>query len=105
LVVLVKKACVAAAGGGRVALRVTAGPDAVDFAVSDRGAGMDAETAERACEPFFTTKAPGEGMGLGLFLVRTFVERMRGRMEIDSMPGRGTTVVLRIPSAGKAVDA
>jgi two-component system sensor histidine kinase RegB len=103
LAVLVKNACEADADGGKVALRVNREQDVVKFMVSDRGAGMDAETAERACEPFFTTKSPGEGMGLGLFLVKTFVERVHGRMEIESVQGEGTTVCLAIPPAGEGL--
>ena len=65
--------------------------------VRDNGCGMPPEVAARAGEPFFTTKGPGRGMGLGLFLVRTFAERLRGHLRIDSAPGRGTEVEMRLP--------
>jgi two-component system sensor histidine kinase RegB len=57
----------------------------------------------RIGEPFFTTKEPGKGMGLGTFLVRTFAERLGGRLSFDSVAGRGTTVTLELPvsAAGK----
>jgi len=55
---------------------------------------MDDATAQRAVEPFFTTKPAGQGMGLGLFLARTIAERTGGRLDIDSEPGQGTTVTL-----------
>ncbi|MDR1304579.1 MAG: ATP-binding protein [Verrucomicrobiales bacterium] len=98
LAVLVKNACEADPGGGPVRLRVTAAAGGrLRFTVSDRGVGMDAETVERACEPFFTTKPAGQGMGLGLFLVRTLVARVHGDLSIDSAPGRGTTVNLEMP--------
>jgi two-component system sensor histidine kinase RegB len=74
------------------------GADCV-FEVQDQGPGMDSAVAARAGEPFFTTKVPGEGMGLGLFLARTTAEQLGGRMEIDSQPGRGTRVRLMIPCA------
>ena len=71
---------------------------AVRITVRDRGTGMDEETLRRATEPFFTTKDPGRGMGLGLFLVRLVAERNGGRLRLDSTAGRGTTAVLELPS-------
>lgn len=62
--------------------------------VVDQGPGMDPATAARAVEPFFTTRPAGHGMGLGLFLARTVVERTGGRLQIDTQPNQGTTVTL-----------
>jgi two-component system, sensor histidine kinase RegB len=70
--------------------------------VRDRGSGMAPAVLARAGEPFFTTKAPGRGMGLGLFLTRAVVERLGGQFRIDSDPGRGTTAVLELPLAAPA---
>jgi two-component system sensor histidine kinase RegB len=67
------------------------------IAVRDFGSGMSSDVLARAGEPFFTTKAPGEGMGLGLFLTRVVVERAGGNMLLDSAPGRGTTATLILP--------
>jgi len=67
--------------------------------VVDRGPGMSEATARRAAEPFFTTKDPGRGMGLGLFLVRMVAEKSEGGFSITSEPGRGTTVTLDLPLA------
>jgi two-component system, sensor histidine kinase RegB len=64
------------------------------FTVHDRGTGMDEETRQRAAEPFFTTKEPGKGLGLGLFLARSAAERFGGELVIESQPGRGSTVRL-----------
>jgi two-component system sensor histidine kinase RegB len=72
------------------------GADCV-FEVQDQGSGMDAAVAARAGEPFFTTKVPGEGMGLGLFLARATAEQLGGHLEIASQVGRGTRVRLLIP--------
>ncbi|SDU16804.1 two-component system, sensor histidine kinase RegB [Verrucomicrobium sp. GAS474] len=69
----------------------------VSFIVRDEGCGMDVETVRRVGEPFFTTKAPGLGMGLGLFLVRAFAEKARGTFRVESVRGQGTAVFLSIP--------
>jgi two-component system sensor histidine kinase RegB len=58
---------------------------------------MPANVLRRIAEPFFTTKEPGKGMGLGTFLVRTFAESLGGRVMFDSIPGEGTTVTLELP--------
>ncbi|MCX8072946.1 MAG: ATP-binding protein [Candidatus Binatia bacterium] len=65
--------------------------------VRDHGHGMPAEVLARAGEPFFTTKPPGEGIGLGLFLTRTLVEQMGGQLELESEEGRGTTARILVP--------
>jgi len=63
---------------------------------------MSAELLARAGEPFFTTRAPGKGMGLGLFLTRTLLDRLGGRLELASTPGVGTTAVILLPLAQAA---
>lgn len=65
--------------------------------VKDQGEGMPANVLRRIAEPFFTTKEPGKGMGLGTFLARTFAESLGGRVQFDSIPGEGTTVMLELP--------
>ncbi len=94
---VVKNALDASAAPLRVELRVEALTDRVQVDVRDRGAGMSDETIARATDPFFTTKEPGKGMGLGLFLTRMVVERLDGRMRFHSVEGSGTTVRVVIP--------
>ena len=66
--------------------------------VIDHGRGMDEAEAARAGEPFFSTKPAGAGLGLGLFLVRAFVDQMGGTLRLRSAPGAGTSVVLELPA-------
>ncbi|MEZ4400348.1 MAG: ATP-binding protein [Kofleriaceae bacterium] len=72
--------------------------------VADRGRGMPAEVLARIGEPFFTTKPPGRGMGLGLFLARAVFESIGGAMAIDSREGLGTrlTVTMPVDAAARA---
>lgn len=69
----------------------------VMLAVSDNGEGMSADTKARAIEPFFTTKEPGRGTGLGLSQVYGFARQSGGQLEIDSVVGRGTTMRIFLP--------
>ena len=73
--------------------------DYVRLSVIDNGEGMTPEVLRRAQEPFFSTKAEGKGVGLGLSGVRTFVERAGGFLAIESREGMGTTVSLHLPRA------
>jgi signal transduction histidine kinase len=66
--------------------------------VRDTGCGMPEETLEHAFEPFFTTKAVGDGTGLGLFLSREIVSSHGGTLTIESVMGKGTMVVIALPS-------
>jgi signal transduction histidine kinase len=77
----------------------------VTVAVSDTGAGIPESVRDRVFTPFFTTKAPGEGMGLGLFLTRTVLERIGGKLSLSSSPGQGTRATVQVPLARREADA
>ncbi|MEP6731770.1 MAG: PAS domain-containing protein [bacterium] len=93
---LVQNALDAMTGGGTLRIRTDVEANEVSVAVTDTGVGMSAEVRERAFEPFFTTKGVN-GTGLGLAEVYGIARRHRGRAEIESAPGQGTTVRLVFP--------
>ena len=78
--------------------------EAVTIAVRDSGEGMPPEIVQRVTEPFFTTKAPGSGTGLGLAMVHGFIGQSGGAMQIDSRVGAGTTITLYLPLNTAAID-
>jgi two-component system sensor histidine kinase RegB len=72
----------------------------VEFEVVDRGSGLAPEARVHAGEPFFTTKPTGQGMGLGLFLVKLLAGRLNGQFELLPGVGGGTRALLRLPAHG-----
>jgi two-component system, sensor histidine kinase RegB len=97
--ILINNALAASPPGLPVEVGLDVADNALSFIVRDRGNGMDPETLKRAGEPFYTTKQAGEGLGLGLFLVRMFCESAGGHLGISSTPGGGTTATLMLPAA------
>jgi len=97
LTALVKNALDASADDESVSLVSERTATTVRFTVKDSGQGMGPDILKRLGEPFFTTKAPGSGMGLGIFLVREYAERLEGNLMVESETGTGTTAVLELP--------
>ncbi len=120
LVNLLTNALAATGTEGRVMVAVTMRPSSADereraactgrsdldtmatIVVSDSGCGMPREDVERACQPFFTTKAIGSGTGLGLFLSRETVVAHGGQLTLESELGTGTTVTVVLPGMPSA---
>jgi signal transduction histidine kinase len=87
--------------GGRMRIWATAveGESFVRIGITDEGVGMTEEVRLRVLDPFFTTKTRSLSTGLGLWSAHGVVTSAGGSMEIDSAPGKGTTVVLTLPTA------
>jgi signal transduction histidine kinase len=83
--------------GGRLTIQVTEAEGDVELVVADTGTGMSEETQAKAFDPFFTTKPFGSGTGLGLATVYGIVSQAGGTVSLDSVPDRGTRVVVRLP--------
>ncbi|NJC34591.1 PAS domain S-box-containing protein [Sphingomonas jejuensis] len=84
---------------GDASSRELAPGDYITIEIRDHGEGMPDHVVERAIEPFFTTKQTGKGTGLGLAMASGFVQQSRGRLEIESEVGSGTTVRMLFPVA------
>jgi two-component system NtrC family sensor kinase len=97
LVNLLLNACDACSRGGHVTLAVSASLRAVTFAVEDDGVGISAASAQRATEPFFSTKAPEDGTGLGLVIAQEIIGHHHGTLELLPLPEKGTRARVEIP--------
>lgn len=83
--------------------------DYVRLVVRDNGIGMSQDVRSKALDPFFTTKPPGQGTGLGLSTAFGFIRQSGGYMDIDTAPGKGTTITILLPrssgNGGTAAEA
>ncbi len=82
---------------GRVRVESMIESDQLNLIVYDEGQGMTGEVLERAGDPFFTTKEPGRGIGLGLFLTKNVISQLGGSLDFQSSPGLGTRATVRLP--------
>jgi signal transduction histidine kinase len=88
-------------GQGTITVRTRTGPTPTDGAiveVSDTGHGIARPELSKIFEPFYTTKAPGRGTGLGLAICYGIVQDHRGRIEVDSVVGKGSTFRVLLPT-------
>ena len=83
-----------------VSLEASLNPDppyALSIEVSDNGSGIQEDTLKRIFDPLFTTKGPNEGTGLGLYICHNLAEGLGGKIDVQSIPGQGSTFRLMLP--------
>ena len=97
LINMVTNGLQAVARGGTVELVITGNETDAIAVVTDNGPGIPPENLERIFEPFFTTKPPGEGTGLGLSVSRGIIEKLGGRIEVESKLGAGAVFKVILP--------
>jgi PAS domain S-box-containing protein len=87
--------------GGRLTIATCHTARHVQVTITDTGVGMPEAVKQRIFEPFYTTKAEGQGTGLGLAMTYSIVHRHGGEIHVDSEPGKGTTFILTFPIASE----
>ena len=97
LINLITNAVHATGTGGKISIILENKGDDVALTVRDTGQGIPRENLKKIFEPFFSTKPPGEGTGLGLFVCRSIIEKLGGEMEVESKIGHGTSFCIRLP--------
>jgi len=90
--------------GGELTLATECEDSTVRVEVSDNGVGIPPEHLSKIFDPFFTTKATSRGTGLGLAVTYGLIREHSGKIQVESVPGRGTTFRLEFPMARKAVN-
>jgi signal transduction histidine kinase len=100
---LIKNACDASSDGQEIVIRLanarlSSGEAAVEITVTDQGTGINPTDLQRVFEPFYSTKAVGEGTGLGLTISQRIVSAHGGELHISSPPGNGTRVTVLLPA-------
>ena len=94
---LIRNARDAMAQGGRLAISARANDGVVEISVADTGVGIEAKDLARIMEPLYSTKA--RGLGLGLAITRSIVEKNQGSLRVTSEPGRGSTFTIRLTAS------
>lgn len=89
-------------GAGMIAIKCFAEKDQVVVTISDTGAGIPEEIQKDIFTPFFTTKPPGKGTGMGLAVVHGIIEEHGGTISLKSVPGKGTRFEIRLPQESAA---
>ena len=97
LINLLTNAIHATGSGGKITITLKSVGKEVALTVKDTGQGIPKENLKRIFEPFFSTKSPGQGTGLGLFVTRSIIEKLGGTIEVESQLGHGTSFQIKLP--------
>ena len=98
---LIRNAAQAMGEKGKITITAASDDHRTRVEIEDTGPGIPPDKLEQIFNPFYTTKEPGKGTGLGLFIVRQIVERNHGKISVKSKVGEGTTFTLEFPAAAK----
>lgn len=99
---LITNAAQAIADEGSITVRTTHDGDSIRIEISDTGSGIPADTLPHIFDSYFTTKAKGEGTGLGLPIARDIVRSHGGEIAVETAEGRGTTFTITLPLVARA---
>jgi len=94
---LILNACQAMPEGGTLSMVLHSTDSTVELTVQDTGCGIPREQLSKIFDPFFSTKAVGEGTGLGLTVVHGILQEHLGTIRVTSVPGQGTTFIVSLP--------
>jgi signal transduction histidine kinase len=104
LINLLNNAIQASDEGGEIIVRLQSTDKGASIDVIDSGIGIPKENLDRIFEPFFSTKAPGKGTGLGLFVSRDIIEKCGGRLTVESQLGKGACFTIQIPNQDRFIN-
>ncbi|MFQ5707873.1 MAG: sensor histidine kinase [bacterium] len=88
---------------GEICVQTCSHAKCIQIAITDTGAGIDETYLEKIFDPFFTTKDSGKGTGLGLAVCNGILQTLKGKIEVRSKKGRGTTISIRLPKKIKVI--
>jgi two-component system NtrC family sensor kinase len=97
LINLLNNACDAIEGPGRISIKSGRRNGSIELTITDTGHGMDVEQIDKIFDPFYTSKAVGEGTGLGLSVSLGIIESMGGTIGVQSLPGAGSAFTISLP--------
>ena len=99
---IIRNAAQSIKGSGKITIRASNKNEKVTVGIEDTGEGITKNNLDKIFNPFYTTKEPGKGTGLGLFIVKQIIERNKGKIFVKSQPGEGTIFTVEFNALGSA---